>query len=262
MAGHQQTSAAGRPAVFELKAAGFTLPIIRLFEADIEAVAAELGTRVEQAPEFFRNTPVVIDLSGFPEGGGEVEFPLLVGLLRGYGMIPFGVRGGTKAQHAAAEAMELAILGDAEGRGARAERATGSGEPARSAPAPKRGGEAPSEAAVSPRRNGAGFTLVTRPVRSGQRVYAAGGDLSVIAAVSSGAELMADGNIHVYGPLRGRALAGMKGNTDARIFCQDLQAELVSVAGHYRVSENVPAELRGIPVQIYLDHRILRIEKL
>jgi septum site-determining protein MinC len=99
-------------------------------------------------------------------------------------------------------------------------------------------------------------------VRSGQRVYAAGGDLSIIAAVSSGAELMADGNIHVYGPLRGRALAGMKGNTAARIFCQDLQAELVSVAGHYRVSENIPRELRGVPVQIYLDQKILRIEKL
>ncbi|WP_373508014.1 septum site-determining protein MinC, partial [Thiocapsa sp.] len=110
--------------------------------------------------------------------------------------------------------------------------------------------------------SGASFTLVTRPVRSGQRVYAVGGDLSIIAAVSSGAELMADGNIHVYGPLRGRALAGMKGNTAARIFCQDLQAELVSVAGHYRVSENIPSELRGVPVQIYLDQKILRIEKL
>jgi septum site-determining protein MinC len=99
-------------------------------------------------------------------------------------------------------------------------------------------------------------------VRSGQRIYAAGGDLSVVAAVSSGAELMADGNVHVYGPLRGRALAGMKGNTEARIFCQDLQAELVSIAGHYRISENIPPELRGMPVQIYLDQKILRIERL
>jgi septum site-determining protein MinC len=73
---------------------------------------------------------------------------------------------------------------------------------------------------------------------------------------------MADGNIHVYGPLRGRALAGMKGNLEARIFCQDLQAELVSVAGHYRISENIPGELRGMPVQIYLDQKVLRIERL
>jgi septum site-determining protein MinC len=74
--------------------------------------------------------------------------------------------------------------------------------------------------------------------------------------------LMADGNVHVYGPLRGRALAGMKGDTEARIFCQDLQAELVSVAGHYRVSENIPSELKGGPVQIFLDQKVLRIERL
>jgi septum site-determining protein MinC len=117
---------------------------------------------------------------------------------------------------------------------------------------------APVEAAQPP----AGFTLITRPVRSGQRVYAAGGDLSVVAPVSSGAELIADGNIHVYGPLRGRAMAGLNGNTQARIFCQNLQAELISVAGHYRVSENIPAEVKGGPVQIFLDHDVLRIEKL
>lgn len=295
MAGNHINSAGDRSAAFELKAAGFTLPIIRLLQADIEAVATELGARVEQAPEFFRNTPVVIDLGSFPTAGGEVEFPLLVGLLRGYGMIPFGVRGGNKQQNAAAEAMELAILGEHESRGARstlpeqaavagsaqpasyAEPASASSptapnpaapaiskaarpEPSRSEPA--RPEPAREAQAAAPRRAPVGFTLVTRPVRSGQRVYAAGGDLSVIAAVSAGAELMADGNIHVYGPLRGRALAGMKGNTEARIFCQDLQAELISVAGHYRVSESIPVELRGIPVQIYLDQKILRIEKL
>lgn len=255
MAGNQDSSGGERPAVFELKAAGFTLPVIRLLAADIEAVAAELGARVEQAPEFFKNTPVVIDLSAFASERGDVQFPSLVGLLRGYGMIPFGVRGGTKAQHAAAEAMELAILSDHEMRVPRAE------PPAPSPPPPPRPAE-PTSVESSAVRRGSGFTLITRPVRSGQRVYAAGGDLSIIASVSSGAELMADGNIHVYGPLRGRALAGMKGNTEARIFCQDLQAELVSVAGHYRISENIPAELRGMPVQIYLDQNILRIEKL
>jgi len=238
---------ANGPAAFELKAAGFTLPVIRLLVGDMEAVAEQLGSKVEQAPDFFRNTPVVIDLAAFPEGAAEVQFPLLVGLLRGYGMIPFGVRGGTKTQNAAAEAMELAILGEAFARSGR--------------PEPKPA-EAPQNAGEAPRKAASRFTLVTRPVRSGQRVYAAGGDLSVVAPVSSGAELMADGNIHVYGPLRGRALAGMKGDTDARIFCQDLQAELVSVAGHYRVSENIPAELRGVPVQIYLDQKVLRIEKL
>lgn len=242
--------------VFELKAAAFTLPIIRLLGADMDAVAEQLSAKVDQAPEFFRNTPVVIDLSELPTSVGDVEFPLLVGLLRGYGMIPVGVRGGNAAQNEAAEAMELAILGDAfvrRPRGGNAKPAPKPG-PRAAANAPKP--EAPKAGPV------AAFTLVTRPVRSGQRVYAAGGDLSVVAPVSSGAELMADGNIHVYGPLRGRAMAGMKGDAKARIFCQDLQAELISVAGHYRVSENIPAEVKGLPVQIFLDHEVLRIEKL
>jgi septum site-determining protein MinC len=242
------------PSAFELKAAGFTLPVIRLLSVDMDAVAAQIGAKVEQAPEFFHNTPVVIDLTGLAEGSGEVEFPLLVGLLRGYGMIPFGVRGGSQAQHAAAEAMELAILGDALVR--RMSPGVGGKAASNSDPADRAVGRAPNAAPVG------NFTLITRPVRSGQRIYAAGGDLSVVASVSAGAELMADGNIHVYGPLRGRALAGMKGDTEARIFCQDLQAELVSVAGHYRVSENIPNELKGLPVQIFLDQKVLRIEKL
>ena len=236
------------PPAFELKAAGFTLPVIRLLSGDMEAVAAQVGAKVEQAPDFFHNTPVIIDLAGLPADAGAVEFPLLVGLLRGYGMIPFGVRGGTKAQHASAEAMDLAVLSDAFIRANR---------PAASAAAAGATGGAESQ-----RPGAAATTLVTKPVRSGQRIYAAGGDLSVIAPVSSGAELAADGNIHVYGVLRGRANAGARGNTDARIFCLDLQAELVSVAGHYRVSENIPADLRGTPVQVYLEQKILRIEKI
>jgi septum site-determining protein MinC len=107
-----------------------------------------------------------------------------------------------------------------------------------------------------------GSHVIDRPVRSGQRVYAAGGDLTVIAPVNSGAELMADGNIHVYAPMRGRAMAGLHGDTKARIFCSDLQAELVSVAGHYRVSDRIPAELKGRSIQIFLDQATLRIEPL
>ena len=255
MAVNSRSSGGEASPAFELKAAGFTLPIIRLLDGNMEAVAEQLGVKVEQAPDFFRNAPVVIDLTVYPDGAGEVEFPSLVGLLRGYGMIPFGVRGGTKAQNVAAEGMELAILGDAFIRspkpaGAAANQPVGGGAD------PGAGGQDPGHGSTI---NG---TLVTRPVRSGQRVYAAGGDLSVIASVSSGAEVMADGNIHCYGPLRGRALAGARGNTEARIFCSDLQAELVSVAGHYRVSENIPADLRGVPVQVYLDQKILRIEKI
>jgi septum site-determining protein MinC len=94
--------------------------------------------------------------------------------------------------------------------------------------------------------------LVTEPVRSGTQIYARGADLIVTAPVSAGAELVADGNIHVYAALRGRALAGASGDASARIFCSRLEAELVSIAGRYLVSEQLPAEQRGLPVQIAL----------
>lgn len=257
----------------ELRAAAFTLPVIRLLGLDMDAVEAQLAPKVEQAPAFFRNTPVVIDLSALSASDADVGFPQLVGLLRGLGMIPVGVRGGSPAQHEAAMGMELAILSDAHKPRQRvaASDAQASAEP-RSASVEVRasaadGGSVPA-ADVAPLADDShahvdGVTaFVDRPVRSGQRIYFPGGDLIVLAAVSSGAELMADGNIHVYAPMRGRVLAGLKGNTKARIFCQDLRAELISVAGHYRVSDSIPPELKGQRVQVFLDNEVLRIEPL
>ena len=117
--------------------------------------------------------------------------------------------------------------------------------------------EKPPEPAIKPTK------IITSPVRGGQTVYAEGCDLVVIASVSPGAELMADGNIHVYGPMRGRALAGHKGNTKARIFCQQLSAELVSIAGKYRVSEDLRRDpLWGTGVQISMSSDMLNITRL
>lgn len=237
-------------ASFEFKAGAFTLPVLRLFGSDMDTVAEQLGAKVGQAPEFFHNAPVVIDLKDLRAGEAAVEFPILVGLLRGYGMIPVGVRGGSQAQNQAAAAMELAVLGDTYVR--RAAEAAPRAAPEQPSPPQPQAQKVSAET----------FKLVSRPIRSGQRVYAPGSDLTIIGSVSSGAEIMADGNIHVYGTLRGRALAGVKGNTDARIFCQNLQAELVSVAGHYRISENIGADVKGQPVQVYLSERTLHIDKL
>jgi len=230
--------------VFALKAGTFTLPTLKLFGNDMEQVAESLSKKVVQAPEFFRNTPIVIDLGDLEDAQTEVDFPLLVGLLRGYGMIPVGVRGGSDLQNDAAFAMELAVLASPKSLAASTPKRQQSGAARPHAP----------ESVTS--------RLITRPVRSGQRLYMRGGDLIVTAAVSAGAEILADGNIHVYGPLRGRALAGVKGNRESRIFCQNLQAELVSVAGHYRVSENLRPQDTGKPVQIYLEERRLVIEAL
>jgi septum site-determining protein MinC len=257
-AGTDSSAAVADEPVLELKAAAFTLPVIRLLGLDMDAVEAQLEPKVQQAPGFFRNTPVVIDLAALSDPDAEVGFPQLVGLLRGLGMIPVGVRGGNAAQHEAAQAMELAILSDAHKP---RQRATASPH----TPAGDAGEAAPVQPAVEPLptdESARVSMLVDRPVRSGQRVYAKGCDLTVLAPVSSGAELMADGNIHVYAPMRGRVMAGRAGDTGARIFCQDLQAELISVAGHYRVSENIPADLKGKRVQVFLDHDVLRIEPL
>ena len=246
-------------AAFELRATTFTLPTLRLFGGDLGELSRFLETKIQQAPEFFRNAPVVVDLSHLAEVA--LDFPLLVGLLRGLGLLPIGVRGGSEQHRETARLMDLAILSQ------------GSRGPA-AAVASKLGAAAASPGSAAPARPaadkpapatplaGAAGKLVTRPVRSGQRLYAQGGDLVVLAPVSSGAELMADGNIHVYGVLRGRALAGVKGNAEARIFCQDLRAELISVAGHYRVSENLDPALAGRPVQVRLQDGRLIIEAL
>jgi septum site-determining protein MinC len=260
------TAAAPAEPVFELKASSFTLPVIRLLGLDMDAVEAQLAPKVEQAPGFFRNTPVVIDLGALARNAGAVAFPQLVGLLRGLGMIPVGVRGGGAEHNEAARAMELAILGD-NSRTARQPLPDQAEVPA-AAPSKAGGDQTPAGDEEGAARPGAsasgahGSLLVDRPVRSGQRLYAPGGDLTVVGPVSSGAELMADGNIHVYGPLRGRVIAGLQGDIGARIFCSALQAELVSVAGHYRVSENIPGDLKGRSVQVFLDHEVLRIEPI
>ena len=226
-------------AVFELKAGHFTLPNLRLLSANLDALDEQLLARVQQAPGFFRNTPVVIDLTRMAEHDGKIDFALLVGLMRGYGMVPVAVQGGSAQHQEMAQFLELAVLSNNKS----------------AKPAPVASRQNPDYKSVSAK-------LVTSPVRSGQRVYAAGRDLIILASVSSGAEVIADGNIHIYGALRGRALAGVKGNREARIFCQKLHAELVAVAGQYRVSEQLEASRLGLPAQIRLSENKLLIEKL
>jgi septum site-determining protein MinC len=107
-----------------------------------------------------------------------------------------------------------------------------------------------------------GSKIVTTPIRSGQQVYAPGGDLIIMASVSAGAEVLADGNIHIYGALRGRALAGVLGDTSARIFCQSLEAELVSIAGNFKVDEDLRKDHWKTAAQVSLDEQTLCIAPL
>jgi septum site-determining protein MinC len=214
----------------------FTVMVVRAGMLCDPAFAYELAQQVERSPRFFQDAPVVLDLKGADGFADSAEFTGAAALLREHTLTLIGVQNAEPTQLAAAAAAGLASFAPSPAQsGRRAARPE-----AAAAPVP----------AVQPPR--AAARLVTTPVRSGTQIYARGIDLIVTASVSPGAELVADGNIHVYGPLRGRALAGASGDTGARIFCSRLEAELVSIAGNYLVSDQLPPELRGFPVQIAL----------
>lgn len=228
------------PAAFDMKAGVFTIPTLILRDIDIRGLDAYLAQQVARLPSLFDQAPVAIDLSALPNREQLSEFPMIVGMLRGHGMIPVGVRGASPEQREQALALELAIM-----------------------PMLRRPAAAGLQAAPGAPAPRAGRTLVIdKTVRSGQRIHAEGGDLVLLGGVSSGAEVLADGCIHAYGPLRGRAMAGVSGDTGARIFCRELGADLVSIAGRYRVSEKVERRYFGRAVQISLHGDTLRFQLL
>jgi len=231
--------------VIEIKSSSVTLPLLKLLGNDLEKISSQLMEKVHLAPDFFLNAPVIIELREIVEKKMELDFSELVSMLKGYGMNPVGVRGGDETINENAKSVDLVVLS-----GPRSKQKT---ETVDREPIPDREEtkETPSLAQI-----------IDHPVRSGQKVYTPGADLIVLAQVSHGAEIMADGNIHVYGTLRGRALAGVKGNMKCRIFCQDFRAEIVSIGGHFKISENLDASLVGKPVQIYLQDESLIIEPI
>jgi septum site-determining protein MinC len=214
-----------------VQGAVFTVMVVRAGTLRDAAFEHELAEQVRRSPRFFLNAPVVLDLREASDFADSADFAEARETLGQYGLRLVGVQNARPEQIAAAAAAALASF------------APNASQPSRR-PASEAG------AAASPR--GGKTLLVTQPVRSGTQIYARGGDLVVTAAVSPGAEIMADGNIHVYGALRGRALAGAAGDAAARIFCSRFEAELVSIAGRYLVSEQMPPEERGFAVQIAL----------
>src|SRR5882672_3862656 len=242
--------AAKVPAVFDLRSGALTLIVVALKTTDLAALASELAARFGAATDMFDGDPVAIDLAQVSAAAEAVDFAALTALLRQYRMMPVAARGGSADQMAAARAAGLAEAPAATVRSA--------GREARD--------DAPPEAKVEaePLPPPAAVTMfVDKPLRSGQRVYAKGGDLVVLAVVSFGAEVIADGNVHVYAPLRGRAIAGALGNTEARIFTACMEAQLISIAGLYRSGDTaVPAELRGKPAQVRLQGEKLVLEEL
>ena len=248
------TTAAQSRSSFDLKSASLPVVAVLLKPTDAAQFVADLAERVADAPGFFDNDPVLIDLAPVREAEAPIDFAAIAAALRQHNTLPVAVRGGSPAQMEAARAAGLAVAPDAPP--ARAE-----------APAPVqevvreviREVEVVREVPMP----GPSTVVVDKPLRSGQQVYARGADLVVMAVVSFGAEVIADGNIHVYAPLRGRAIAGARGNTEARIFSTCLEPQLVSIAGIYRTTETeLPAEVRGKPAQVRLEGEKLLIEPL
>jgi septum site-determining protein MinC len=228
------------PATFEIKSANLPLVALLLKSTDLVALARELEARFGDIPDFFDQDALLVDLSPLPQASGEIDFPALISLLGSYQLVPIAVKGGSPAQTAAALQAGLLPVPDAHLVAPR---------PTAAAPAPS----APAPVAAPPVAAPLGALVVDKPLRSGQQVYARGRDLVVLAMVNAGAEVIADGHIHVYAPLRGKAMAGARGNTEARIFSLALEAELLSIAGVYRTSEHpLPPGMAGKPTQVRL----------
>lgn len=260
---------ASRP-VLEFKGRMMTLTILRLMHSSVELLAREVDRRVKEAPGLFKQLPVIIDVSEVASTDLHADLPGFVELLRTRGLVPIGIRGGDSRFREAAFTAGLSVFsnkhlpdastGDQESEREGGARSPGNGgKPRSAADAARRESRAAGDDAPAP---AAGSLTVTQPVRSGQQIYARGTDLVILAAVSPGAEVLADGHVHVYGALNGRALAGVRGNTNARIFCKSFRAELVSIAGIYGLSEQFDASLVGMPTQVSLQGDTLRIERL
>jgi septum site-determining protein MinC len=256
---------------FELKGMVAPLTALRLRTADTGAIAKQLIAKVTQMPQFFQDAGVLVDLGGLGQDAGNVHFGQLAALLRSCKMVPVAVTNVDGDARAQAASAGFGYVSPPARTGGRAVAIQSPALPEASAPvetaAAPEPASAPEKAAsdASPRRARVAHRpplVVRQQVRSGQVIHAVGTDLVVLAPVNSGAEVIADGHVHIYSTLRGRAVAGRQGMTDARIFCQKLDAELVAIAGAYLLAEDLPAEHKGKPVQIYLEDGICRVVPL
>jgi septum site-determining protein MinC len=237
-------------ACLELRSAALTLMALVLKSADLDLLAAQLDERAASMPGLFDDEPVAVDLSQLRAAETELDFGALVVLLCQHGMRPIAVRGGTTAQMEAAFAAGLIEAPE----GARPLLREIAPPPLPAAPQIV---ERRVEVRLPP-------LVIDKPLRSGQRVHADGGrDLIVRALVSFGAEVLADGDIHVYAPLRGRAHAGAGGNRDARIYCHSLQAQVLAIADVFRTTdEPLPGDVTGQAAMVRLEGDGLVVERL
>jgi len=287
---------AARPDAFELKGVMTSLAVLRLFSLDLSLMERQLRIKIAHLPQFFQDAPVVLDLGALALGGAEVTFRPLIRLLRECHLVPVAITNASEAGRANAVAEGLGVMPYRATRNAsraavsmpregavqpapseitRVVRAPSRTAPADDSRTPVRTiavedmpTPAPTPVAApapraAPVAQGARPAMVVRqPVRSGQVIYAQQADLIVLGPVNPGGEVIADGNVHLYGVARGRVIAGAQGYPEAQIFCQRLEAELVGVAGAFMMSEDIPAKRRGKPARISSADGACRIEDL
>ncbi|QHB70548.1 septum site-determining protein MinC [Stenotrophomonas sp. 364] len=251
----------------ELKIGQVGIANLRIRTLDVDRLTREMHDRVARAPKLFGRAAVILDFGGLSQIPDVATAKALLDGLRSAGVLPVALAYGTTETELLSQQLGLPLLAKFRAQYERAELdAVPAAPPPPPAPAPEpaRRARAATPAAVpaTPAKAPQPGRMQTSNVRSGQQLYAENCDLTVMATVGAGAEVIADGSIHIYGTLRGRALAGAQGNTTARIFCREFHAELVAIAGHYKVLDDVPDTLRGKAVQVWLEQDQIKIAAL
>ncbi|KZN64439.1 septum site-determining protein MinC [Pseudoalteromonas luteoviolacea] len=225
---------------FELKGNLFTLSVLQLLNADLNVVKEQLSEKISQAPKFFKGAPIVINLAQIQDE--PLVLSDLKSILCDLSLNPVGICNGNEEHNEKAKSIGMSVLNYTKDVAPTIKTQTTT--------------EVVEKQVYAPAK------IVNGTVRSGQQIYAKDCDLIVIGAVSHGAEVISDGNIHIYGTLRGRAIAGAQGNDSASIFCQKLEAELVSVNGSYWISDSLQGEYWGNPCQITQTNESLELTAL
>ncbi|MCH1908346.1 MULTISPECIES: septum site-determining protein MinC [Stenotrophomonas] len=240
----------------ELKIGQVGIANLRIRTLDVERLVQEMRERVARAPKLFGRAAVILDFGGLSRVPDRASAQALLDGLRDAGVLPVALAYGTSEVEQLSVQLGLPLLAKFRAQYERADAAPPAPAPA---PAPARRAPEPAPAPAPAAQPG---RMQLGAVRSGQQLYAENCDLTVLSTVGAGAEVIADGSIHIYGTLRGRALAGAQGNTGARIFCRDFHAELVAIAGRYKVLDDIPDNLRGKAVQVWLEQDQIMIAAL
>ncbi|MDR2872220.1 MAG: septum site-determining protein MinC [Xanthomonadaceae bacterium] len=251
----------------ELKIGQVGIANLRILTLNVPQLIQEMRDRVARAPKLFGRAALIIDFGGLPHPPDPDTARTLLDGIRDAGVLPVALAYGTRETERLAEQLGLPVLAKFRAQYERIDTPSTTPAPAKTSPAstvsvpPEK---APADTAKKKHSTDSGN--ISKPgyiqkgsVRSGQQVYAQNSDLTVLSTVGAGAEVIADGSIHVYGGLRGRALAGAQGDTEARIFCLNFLAELVAIAGHYKVLDDIPDTLRGKPVQVWLEQDQIKL---